>query len=242
MRTLTMLKYVGLLLVMVVMIAVTKFVPAQNQPQADKQPPRNDRAGERMQVVEAMRKEGLRGAAKLKGNFVTNYDPYHHQPPFGLEELTKNSEVAIVGAPTRNIRSKLSTDGLDINTEYEVVVQETLKGDLPAGSTITISLPGGKVKFTDGTSAEIKVIEFTPMQSGVVYTLYLNKNEEGIYILTAGPYGLLEMHGDGKVRSHARAKDTIVIETKDKKVADFLKDARKLAKKHPSPGKCCSSY
>lgn len=237
-----MLKYVGCLLLVVVVITVTNFVPAQNQPQADKQPPRGDRAAQRMQVVEAMRKEGLRGAAKLKGNFVTECDPYHHQPQFGLEELTKYSEVAIVGAPTRNIRSKLSTDGLDINTEYEVIVQETLKGDLPTGSAITISLPGGKVKFTDGTSAEIKVIEFTPMRSGAVYTLYLNKNDEGMYILTAGPFGLLEMHGDGKVRSHARAKDAIAVETKDKKVADFLKDAHKLAEKHPTPGKCCSSY
>jgi hypothetical protein len=237
-----MLKCVGCLLVVVVVITVTKFVPAQNQPQADKRPPRSNRAEERMQVVEAMRKEGLRGAAKLKGNFVTDYDPYHHQPQFGLEALTKNSEVAIVGVPTGNIRSKLSTDGLDISTEYEVVVRETLKGDLPTGSAITVSLPGGKVKFTDGTSAEIKVIEFTPMRSGAVYTLYLNKNKEGIYILTAGPYGLLEMQGDGKVRSHARAKDVIAVETKGKEVADFLKDAHKLAKKHPTPGKCCSSY
>jgi hypothetical protein len=242
MRTLTTSKCVGFLLVVAVMMTVTKVVPAQDRPQADKQEPRNARAEERMQVVEAMRKEGLRGAAKLKGTFVTDYDPYHHQPPFGLEELTRNSEVAIVGAPTRNIRSKLSTDGLDINTEYEVVVQETLKGDLPMGSTITVSLPGGKVKFTDGTSAEIKVIEFTPMRPDAVYTLYLNRNEEGMYILTAGPYGLLEMLGNGKVRSHARAKDAIALETKDREATDFLKHARKLAKKHPLPGKCCSSY
>ena len=106
-----------------------------------------------------------------------------------------------------------------------------------------MSLPGGKVKFEDGTTAEIQTPDFKKMVNGRTYALYLNENrtESDTYELTAGPQGLLELPTDGtRIKSHARPTDPIAEETKDKNTKEFLNEARKQAQKWPLPSKCCN--
>src|SRR4051812_22149054 len=57
---------------------------------------------ERRALVETLRREGLKGAAKVKGNFVRTFDPHPDWLSLDLEQLTQNSEAVIVGIPTKN--------------------------------------------------------------------------------------------------------------------------------------------
>ena len=158
--------------------------------------------------------------------------------------------MVVVGVPLDN-RSKLSTAGFIAETVYDVKIQEVLKGEgFRPGDTVKVALPGGKVRFEDGTTAETVTPEFEKMRNGGTYVLYLGTRPAGngalypdsrvvVYNLIAGPQGLFELSTEGKVRSHARPTDTVAKETKDKHVTMFLTEARALAEKYPRPGKCC---
>lgn len=128
-------------------------------------------------------------------------------------------------------------------TEYDVVVQEVLKGNVQPDDTIKVALPGGKVMFKDGTTAEVVTPGFKKMVNGKTYALYLSLNpaQSPVYNLTAGPQGMLELLDDNSgVISQARETDPVKQQVKDKNKGTFLKEARKLAKKWPQPKKCCT--
>jgi hypothetical protein len=190
---------------------------------------------------EALWKGGLEAAAKVDGRYVVDFDPNPDWLNFGVENLTRNSEVVAVGVPLRN-RGRLTTDGGSAVTQYEVMLQDVLKGNVAPGSIIKVALPGGKVSFADGSTAEVRTPKFRKMVNGKTYLLYLNANddEQSSYDLTAGPQGLLELSADGvEVNSHAAEKSRIKEQVKGKNSAEFLKEARKQAKKWPQPSKCC---
>jgi hypothetical protein len=219
-------------------IVLTGFSLAQNQEEQSQ----NSDYTDQIALAEALRRGGLREAARIKGNYVEIFDPHWDIGRFNIEQLTKNSEVVAIGIPVRN-RCRLSPEGLMIMTDYEVVVQETIKGyNIRPGDIIKVSLPGGKIMFQDQTTAEVQTPDFMKMANGKTYALFLNEDRtrNGIYILTAGPQGLLELPIDGtKVKSHARSTDPVFKEAKDKDVKTFLKEVRKQAKKWPTPSKCC---
>jgi hypothetical protein len=197
---------------------------------------------ERRALVETLRREGLKGAARIKGNYVRPFNPHPDWLSFDLEKLTQNSEAVILGVPVKN-RCKLTPDGQLIMTEYDVTVQEVLKGNVQPGDTIKVALPGGKVMFKDGTTAEVRTLDFKKMVNGKTYALYLSLYpvRSPVYDLTAGPQGMLELLDDNSgVISQARETDPVKKQVKDKDKETFLKEARKLAKKWPQPKKCCN--
>jgi hypothetical protein len=198
-----------------------------------------------VEVRDALRRGGLREAAKLKGHYVGEFDPHWDFSQLGVELLTKNSALVIIGTPTKQLAGRLTPDGQVILTDYEVKVQETIKGGIEPGRTITVSLVGGRVVFEDGTSAELKTPSFEHMKTGGTYTLFLTESVSadtppGGYTLTGGPQGLVEIVENTRVKSHGRATDPIAQESKDKDKDTFLKEVRKQAKKWPRPGRCCS--
>ncbi|MCA1564175.1 MAG: hypothetical protein LC803_00685 [Acidobacteria bacterium] len=229
-----------LLVMTVVMVAIVKLSVAQvRQPARGSQEVSYE---DRLTLVDALRREGLRGAAKIKGNYVQTFDPHPDWLSFDLEKLTQKSEAVVLGVPIKN-RCKLTPDGQLIMTEYEVVVQEVLKGNVRQGDTVNVALVGGKVMFEDGTTAEVVTPGFKKMVNGKTYALYLSLYpiRSPVYDLTAGPQGMLELLDDGSgVISQARATDPVKNQVKDKDKKTFLKTARKFAKAWPRPGKCCS--
>lgn len=193
-------------------------------------------------LVEALRREGLKGAAKIKGDYVMVVDPHPDWLSFDLEALTRNSEAVILGVPLKN-ECKLSANNQLIVTEYDVAVQEVLKGSLQPGVTIKVAVMGGKVKFEDGTTAEVRTPGLKKMVHGKTYALYLSLYpvRSPVYDLTAGPQGMIELLDDGSgVISQARETDPVKKQLKDKDKGTFLKEARQLAKQWPQPGKCCN--
>lgn len=230
----------ALLVAAVAMIAIVKLSVAQVR-QLGREP-QEVSYEERRALVEALRREGLRGAAKIKGVYVQSFDPHPDWLSFDLEKLTQKSEAVVLGVAVKN-RCKLTPDGQLIMTEYDVFVQEVLKGDIRHGDTINVALVGGKVMFEDGATAEIITPGFKKMVNGKTYALYLSLYpiRSPVYDLTAGPQGMLELPNDGlSVISQARETDPVKKQVKDKDKKTFLKEARKLAQKWPQPGKCCS--
>jgi hypothetical protein len=192
-------------------------------------------------VRDAIRRGGLREVARVKGHYVGYFDPRWDFGRFDIEALTKNSAVVLVGVPSKIVGSQLAARGQLIVTDYEVTVQEVFKGPFSEGSTIRVRLPGGKVEFEDGTSAEQRTRDFEPMRVGLTYTLFLSESDiaPGVYELSGGPQGLVEIADDKTVKSHGRPSDPISEESRGKDKKTFLKEVRSKAEKWPQPGKCC---
>src|SRR2546421_6447920 len=111
------------------------------------QQPSND---EMIALRMAIRDGGLRAAAKLKGNYVAEFNPHWDWGRFDLETLTKGSAAIIVGRFTKKAEPRLLGEGRVIYTDYKVSVDELVKGDIRQGETIVVTLPGGRISFEDG--------------------------------------------------------------------------------------------
>lgn len=190
---------------------------------------------------EAYQRGGLREVAKLKGGFyVTERDPHWNYGKFDIESLTKNSAAVIVGRFTKQLDGRL-IDGRVINTDYEVAVEELVKGDLTQAKTIVVTVPGGRVFFDDGTSVEERTPKFEHPQIGRAYTLFLMEETAfpSIFFLAGGPAGLFDIEDSASVKSHGRPDDVEAVETKGKSRDEFMKTVREHARKWPKPGRCC---
>jgi hypothetical protein len=196
---------------------------------------------DRQRLVDVLRSEGLRGAAKLKGHYVADFNPH---PDFGLynvEALTKYSAAVVIGVAGPSVGSNLTENEDNIETDYQIIIEVPIKGDFIKGSTVIVSLPGGLVRFKDGTSAEIRTPTFEHVKSGGRYVLFLSEVEgvPGKYRLTGGPQGLVSLLDDGSAKSHGRLTDPVAVQAKENSQGSFLKNVREQAKKWPNKGKCC---
>ena len=145
-----------------------------------------------------------------------------HTPVFkNLEELAAASTVVAVGTAGENV-CRLSPDGSTVTTDYQVTLQEVMKGRplAPAGSTITVSLPGGKAGVPDPATgrtlhAEVRVPWFRRLESGKRYYLFLTgPAANGVapaaaYKPTGGPQGIFEDAGATVITHSGRLRDPI---------------------------------
>lgn len=202
-----------------------------------KQKPSSDDA---VALREALRRGGLREAAKLKGHYVAEYNPHPDWGQFSVEALTKNSAAVIVGQFTKKLDARVP-DSKVIFTDYEVAVEEVVKGDLKQAETIVVTLPGGRIDFEDGTSAEQTTPTFEHPHIGRAYTLFVMREDAvpSVFFLTGGPQGMFDIEDSAGVRSHGLPEQPSVVETKGKNREVFLKNVREQARKWPKPGKCC---
>jgi hypothetical protein len=181
-------------------------------------------------IMDAIRRGGLKEAAKLKRHYVGTEDPNWDWANFNLEHLTKTSAAVIVGVPQTSV-VQLSSTGDKITTNYKVKVENVIKGHLVASDIVEVSMPGGRIEFEDGTSAEIQTPGFTRMQNGKRYILFLyaNRNGSQILLLTGGPQGLFELDSEGKVKPLARPTDHVTKEIEHKSLESLLVELRKYA-------------
>jgi hypothetical protein len=188
----------------------------------------------------AYRRGGLREVAKLKGIYVAETNPHWDWGRFDVESLTKNSAAVIVGRFTKKLDARL-IDERAIFTDYEVAVEELVKGDIKQGQTIVVTLPGGRIFFEDGTSAELTTPTFEHPLIGRAYTLFLMQEAAvpSVFFLSAGPQGMFSIEDSNGVKSHGRSEDPSAVETKGMNRESFMKKVRELGRKWPKPGKCC---
>jgi hypothetical protein len=232
------------LILVIVSLAVLASIKAFGQePPLSRLATRNgDRA-----TTEAVRKGGLREAAKLRGTFVTTGNPFVWDQ-YDVGSLAAKSKIIVIGTPTTSM-CRLSSDGTYITTDYNVQLEQVLKGDLrltanPSQTTstsLTVKLLGGYVKFEDGTSAVMLTPGFKKMEIGKRYVLFLSdrdKTRPGDLILTGGPQGLFEITGDSKIQPHGRDIDKVK-QYKDADAQAFFQTIRESIKK-PTSDSCCS--
>ena len=219
-------------IVLVILSALAGIGTSQSQT-----PPNVD---EHKRLVEAIRRGGYREAAKVKGRYIGVKDP-SWDLNFDLETLTKTSAAVVIGVPQRGI-SQLSSDGSEITTNYNVRVDSVIKGSLALNSIFEVSLPGGRVDFEDGTSAEIQTPGFERMRNGKKYLLFLyaNRNGSDVFLLTGGSQGLYELTTSGKVLAQGRPTDQTVKETQNKNLEGLLEEIRIYVEKWPQAKGCCN--
>ena len=222
--------------------AVASFPAISGRGSRPPQDPANQKpsSDDALELRKAYRRGGLREVAKLKGHYVAEYNPHWDLLPFSVETLTKNSAAVIVGRFTKKLDARLP-DRRVIFTDYEVAVEELVKGDIKQAQTIVVTLPGGRIVFEDGTSAEQTTPTFKHPLIGRAYALFLMEEATvpSVFFLSGGPQGMFDIEDSAGVRSHGKREDPAAVETKAENRESFLKNVRELARKWPQPGKCC---
>ncbi len=152
----------------------------------------------------------LREKAKEARNFVGTEGPESTPQLDGLGAVTALSTDIVIGEAVTNA-CRLSADGKRVTIDYTVRVGESRKGSLRPGDTITVSLPGGRVSFEDGSTAEVRTPWFRKMENGKTYVLFLGGGAGVQFVIAGGPQGLFEVSkADGTVKTHSgRLKDPV---------------------------------
>jgi len=192
------------------------------------------------QLTDAVRKGGLREGARIKKRFVSS-ESTTGWAKYDLESLTSHSSAVIMGTPL-NSSSNLTTNGERIVTEYQIKASRIFKGELQENGLIRVIVPGGKVIFEDGTSAEILTPDLGPITKNQTYVLFLHpsKDDGDSYQLTGGGQGLFEVSSSASVVKPLGDKKDLVQKHKDQSVNDFIDEIQRAVKKYPDTSVCCN--
>lgn len=187
-------------------------------------------------IVDLLRQpNGLAEAAKLVGHFELNGQGRLWGHP-NLNALIDSSDLIVVGKLTSAV-SRLTDDGDDIWTDYELAPEKTIKGETLGNVEFTV--PGGLITFPNGTSAEIITVQWQQLQIGQQYAVLLQKSpRNGRYDLANGLEALftLSTH-DGKVAPFAsrggKGSEPLANEVKNTSVSAFLQRLQSRVAAHP---------
>lgn len=151
----------------------------------------------------ALEERGVRGAAALYGKYVQEEPVAPQGVAANVRVLAAQSDVVVAGRVLTAV-STVTADGKGICTEYRVAIERLFKGPngLVKGTILDVSLPGGDVTFSDGSSAKGVTRDLRQMESDKTYLLFLTQTREGAPEAVAaaiGPFGRyrLTMGGQG---------------------------------------------
>lgn len=222
--------------VVTALLAVIGASNSRSQNPAETQSP-----NEQAQIVDALRRGGIREAARIKGKYVSTKRTSWDVVFADIEALTSHSRSVILAMPTES-SSRVSPAGDTILTDFKVNVLDVLKGKVQPGGSLVVTTIGGFVRFEDGTSAEVKTPDFH-IQNGRTYVLFLfakTKTEPESLYITGGPQGVFEILDDSvTISPMGREIDHVVKKNKGKRADTFLQEIRLAAEKWPGDGKCC---
>lgn len=199
-----------------------------------------DKSQEQDPLVAAVRRGGLREAARIKGHYVST-ERTTGWMKYELESLTQNSSDVIIGTPMVGSCNLLGS-GDGIVTAYSVRIDQTLKGKSNEKRLVTLEVPGGKVTFDDGTSAEIKTPDLGPIEEHQSYLMFLRPrgNASQVFGLTGGGQGLFELSASDSMVKPLGDKLIQFKSTKISGVSDFLEEIKIAAKRYPGTIPCCN--
>jgi hypothetical protein len=119
-------------------------------------------------------------AKKSGGNLVWKYRSNRSVVYPNIEELAKRSDIIVVGRALGH-RSSLRPDGKFITEDFLVRAQEVIKGDVPLGRSLTVSLPGGSYRFPDGAHVHVMPANYRQAEDGGIYIFFLKKKKGAAY-------------------------------------------------------------
>lgn len=154
--------------------------------------------------------------------------------------MTSHSANIVVGTPLDGA-AYLSQDGETIVTDYRFKVLTPLKGNLGSQEIVVVSLPGGKVVFDDGTSAEMKTPDLQGMIRGETYAVFLSPRvtPRGGFTVTGMGQGLFELNSESQsVKPYGHPRDPVQ-KHKGESVEQFLREIKSSVKRYPGVSACC---
>lgn len=157
--------------------------------------PRNGH--EHRQVNDAFEGGGIPAAAAVFGKYRSSENFGGISVAENITGLTWASHLVIVGH-VRSEQPVLSSDQRHLLTEYRVEVVQAMKGGdvIAAGREIIVSVPGGRMVFADGTSAEVALTTGpAPINTGGQYLLFLELIEDAELAAEAGRLGTFRPTG-----------------------------------------------
>jgi len=175
----------------------------------------------------------LRDKARETRTFAELKYPTKGQASTDVAGLAGRSSDVVIGTPVDNL-SRLSADGRSITLDYKVKVEYVYKGTIKRGTTITVSLPGGKLMFDDGSTAEVQTPWFKKMLNGQTYALFLKADEAGNFSTVGeaqGLFGIPTTGDDQAVSIHTGIKGDAMLKYNNMDVRTFLKEVRRATGK-----------
>lgn len=174
-----------------------------------------------------LEEKARRGGGKIVANLPFNKGSQQTS----LANMVANSQTIVIATTERNV-GKLSEDGKVIRTFYTARVDEVLKGHVQPGGKISVSLPGGKVGFPGGATAEVQTPWFKKMVNNKRYLLFLTGKPNGnTFTTTGGPQGVFEIPADGSgVLSHSGLANDVMREHGGKSAQPFFTEIKKAIK------------
>jgi hypothetical protein len=177
----------------------------------------------------------LKDRARGNGHYIATLAPARNRTYADLKGLADNSAAVIVGIPEDNV-STLSHDGRSITIDYQTKIMYVYKGDLRQGNTIKVSIPGGMVRFEDGSSAEVRTPWFKKMMTGNAYVLFLSPTDrQGVFATTGDAQGLFEIPKTAReapiVKTHSGLPGDVVRKYEGNDARSFLQELRRVTGK-----------
>ena len=176
----------------------------------------------------------LKAKAKEARRLIQTENPVRPGRYANLSALVGESAAVLIGTPQTNI-SKLTADGTNITLDYQVKVEYVYKGNLRESDIVTISLPGGMVKFEDGSTAEVRTPGFRKMQDGKTYALFLATKANNAFVPIGGPQAIFEIPTTNvtrAVKSHTLVPTDPMLKYDGMNVTDFLRELRRAVKEN----------
>ena len=171
----------------------------------------------------------LKARAKEDRRFILTENPVTPGRYANLSALVGESAAVLIGTPQTNI-SRVTADSTSITLEYQVKVEYVYKGNLRESDIVTVSLPGGMVKFEDGSTAEVRTPGFRKMQNGKTYALFLATKANNIFVPVGGPQGIFEIPTTNvtrEVKSYTLVPNDPMLRYNAVNVKDFFKELRR---------------
>lgn len=121
---------------------------------------------------QAFARYGLAAAAAITGSYVKSEVAYSGEP-ISLEQLVAKGSNVVVGEPVTAL-PELTKRGDSIVTRTQFRIREVIKGT--KADAIEVVLPGGRVSFSNGTWAEVRVRDFRIPRPGHNYLLVVERD------------------------------------------------------------------
>jgi len=178
-----------------------------------------------------IRSETLRTQAEKSGSATATARPTNLRRYDTVDTLAHDSKAIIVGRVDTKTSQLLPPAEKLIVTDFQITVQDAMKGVLAPGQSIRVRTPGGRVDFGEGKYAEVKMPEFWKYpEVGKLYVFFLEGRNDGSFVLRGGPQGLFEINAAGTIKPQVRPEDKLAQNYDGKSLEAFLAEVRKANK------------
>lgn len=167
----------------------------------------------------------LRELAKTQGRYTAFAQSKSPQQYNDLAALVRDSPTIVTGTIEALAPQLLPPAENFIVTDCRLTVKDTIKGTVRPGETITLRLPGGRVEFDDGTSAEVELTDFLGYPKvGETFIFFLRKKGDSKFSLQGGPQGLFEVSSDATIEPQTQAINKLAETYQNMSLKSFLKE------------------